>query len=201
MASGSPTSSTAGPTSSPTATPMAGPTSSPTATPTAGPTATPTAACLLPASCCCCCCCCLLLPAGHSDCDAHCHGRPDCYADGWPDGHSDCDAHGWPGGHSDCCLPACLLPPACLPLPASCCLPAACCRNFPPRLKWQVSIVTDMTSMFWAASSFDGDLSSWDVRLFRLGRERAWSMNNNPSLLGVPATLLNLNGRSRASRT
>jgi hypothetical protein len=48
---------------------------------------------------------------------------------------------------------------------------------------------------------FNGDVSAWDVRLFRLGRERAWSMNNNPSLFGVLATLLELNGRSRASRT
>ena len=58
------------------------------------------------------------------------------------------------------------------------------------QLKWQVSSVTNMHAMFAHASSFDGDLSDWDVRLFRLGRERAGSMNNNPSLLGVLATLL-----------
>jgi hypothetical protein len=46
-----------------------------------------------------------------------------------------------------------------------------------------------MYVMFSGANSFDGDLSAWDVRLFRLGRERAWSMNNNPSLLGIPPRL------------
>jgi hypothetical protein len=30
-----------------------------------------------------------------------------------------------------------------------------------------------MTTMFYGASSFNGDLAAWDVRLFRLGRERA----------------------------
>jgi hypothetical protein len=58
-----------------------------------------------------------------------------------------------------------------------------------------------MSYMFGRAYAFNGDISAWNVRLIRLGRELAWSMNNNPSLLGVLATLLNLNGRSRASRT
>ena len=48
-----------------------------------------------------------------------------------------------------------------------------CCRTFPPRLKWQVSSVTDMSDMFYFATSFNADLAAWNVRLFRLGRDRA----------------------------